>query len=121
MPFLLLDQNMPHLAVPWLAARLPGWEVMHTFTLGIGRAGDPLVADHAVRLGAIVMTFDEDFLDTRAGLRERLAGVIRLRVWPTQWPIVVDALERLLAEVDATAFAGSAIIVDRSSVRIRPI
>lgn len=94
---------------------------MHTFRLGIGRAGDPVVADHAVQLGAVVMTFDEDFLDSRTGLRDRIPGVIRLRVWPTRWPIVRDALERLLSEVRPEDFVGSAIIVDRRSIRVRQI
>ncbi len=92
---------------------------MHTFHLGLALESDEVIAERAIAMGAVVLTFDEDFLDTRGALRDKLAGVIRLRVWPTRLPFVIDALERLLEEVDPEQFFGKAIVVDRQRVRVR--
>ena len=121
MPVILVDQNVPRAVCSWLAAQLPGGKVVHTSDLGLAVESDETIGVCAMALGAIVLTFDEDFLDSRTSLRTTLPGVIRLRVWPTRVPFVIAALERLLGEVEAERFAGNAIVVDRHRIRVRPL
>lgn len=100
---------------------MAGWRVVHVFDLGLAEEPDSVIGERAIAMGAVILTFDEDFLDSRAGLRDRLPGVVRLRVWPTRLPLLLDALERLLNEVGADALIGSAVVIDRRSIRVRPI
>jgi predicted nuclease of predicted toxin-antitoxin system len=116
-----LDQNVPRVAVAWLTQRLPGWDILHVFELGLGTATDAVIGEVAAEHHAIVLTFDEDFLDQRAELRSKLAGVIRLRIWPTRLENVLEALQRLLDEVPAAEFQGRAIVVDRRRIRVRAL
>lgn len=100
---------------------MAGWQVVHVFDLGLAEEPDSVIGERAIAMGAVILTFDEDFLDSRAGLRDQLPGVVRLRVWPTRLPLVLDALDRLLNEVGADALIGSAVVIDRRSIRVRPI
>jgi predicted nuclease of predicted toxin-antitoxin system len=69
--------------------------------------------------GAIVITFDEDFADTRMYPIGSHAGVIRLRVWPTTVELTEAALGRLLSTTEDEALPGSLIIIDNLRIRIR--
>lgn len=117
----LADQNVPQPAAAWLVRRKPDWLVLHAFDLGLRLAPDDVIAEAALKLGAIVLTFDEDFLDKRQALRESLIGVIRLRIWPNLLPNVISTLERLVTEVPEDQMAGFAVIVDHGRIRVRPL
>jgi hypothetical protein len=66
-----------------------------------------------------VVTFDEDFADTRMYPTGTHAGVIRLRVWPTTIERTEEALGRLLNTVEESNLAGSLIIIDQRGIRVR--
>ncbi|MBK9344420.1 MAG: DUF5615 family PIN-like protein [Dehalococcoidia bacterium] len=72
MPTLLVDQNVPRVACAWLRERMAGWRVVHVFDLGLAEEPDSVIGERAIAMGAVILTFDEDFLDSRAGLRDRL-------------------------------------------------
>ncbi len=82
-------------------------------------SSDQLIFEWAQRHGAIVITFDEDFADTRMYPVGSHAGVIRLRVWPTTVENTEAALERLLGATQEDALRGSLVIVDNLRIRIR--
>jgi hypothetical protein len=69
---------------------------------------------------AIVVTFDEDFADTRMYPTGTHAGVIRLRVWPTTIERT-EALDRLLNTVEESNLARSLTIVDQRGIRVRKV
>lgn len=121
MTAILLDQNVPGLAKAWLLSRHPEWLVLHASDPGLQTASDDEIAERAIELDAVIVTFDEDFLDARTPERVRATGLIRLRVWPTHWPMIEDAVSQLLNEVPPEQFRGNAVTVDRARIRVRPL
>ena len=79
---LLLDQNVPAAITDWLRTQRPEWTVRHVKDLGLEGEPDDAVYRLAQRDGAIIVTFDEDFADSRLYPLGKHCGVIRLRVWP---------------------------------------
>jgi len=66
-----------------------------------------------------VVTFDEDFADTRMYPVGSHAGVIRLRVWPTTIEQTEGGLGRLPESVEDRDLVGSLVIVDDQRIRVR--
>jgi predicted nuclease of predicted toxin-antitoxin system len=62
----LVDQQLPRALAGWLRAR--GCEGVHVKDLGLQHADDAVIWAEAIRLGASIITKDEDFsLIVRAG------------------------------------------------------
>jgi predicted nuclease of predicted toxin-antitoxin system len=117
---LLLDQNVPYGVIEWLRNARPSWKVIHASEVGLDVAPDSVVYAWAQEYGAAVVTFDEDFADRRSFPVGDHFGIVRLRVWPTTFEETTSALRRLLDEVDESELRGALVIVDRSSIRLRP-
>ena len=115
----LLDQNVPPQVVAWLRSRRPDWLVWHVNEVGLKGATDDTIFRWAQAKGAIVITFDEDFADTRMYPVGSHAGVIRLRVWPTTIEQTEAGLERLLEFAEDGDLVASLVIVDDQRIRIR--
>ena len=62
---LLLDQNVPQQVGNSLRLKRPDWRVLHVNEIGLLGAPDEAIFQRAQTEGAIVVTFDEDFADTR--------------------------------------------------------
>ena len=115
----VLDQNIPPSVAEYVRLQRPGWTVHHVRDIGLSGASDHVIFEWAQRQGAIVITFDEDFADTRMYPVGSHAGVIRLRVWPTTVEVTEAALDRLLSTTEDEALPGSLIIIDNLRIRIR--
>jgi predicted nuclease of predicted toxin-antitoxin system len=103
----ILDQNVPPAISGYLKLqRLNG-------------ATDQVIFGWAQQQDAIVITFDEDFADTRMYPIGTHAGVIRLRVWPTTIETTETALSRLLTTTPDAALPGSLVVIDNQRIRIR--
>jgi predicted nuclease of predicted toxin-antitoxin system len=118
-PSLLLDQNIPHGIAAWLRGKKPTWRINHVNDVGLKGQTDPEIFRWAQTNQAIVITYDEDFADTRSFPLGSHCGVIRLRVWPTTVEMTQSAIERILMQVPETELAGSLIIVDGDKIRMR--
>ena len=92
----VLYQNIPPAISDYLRIQRPDWTISHVQDLGLSGATDQAIFEWAQQNGAIVVTFDEDFADTRMYPIGSHAGVIRLRVWPTTIEATEAALGRLL-------------------------
>src|SRR5665647_974608 len=79
----LLDQNVPIALADWLRQEHPNWVVHHVNELGFQGKPDNFLYKWAQENIAIVITYDEDFADSRMYPLGMHHGVIRLRVWPT--------------------------------------
>lgn len=120
-PFVvLLDQNVPYTVLQWLHALRPGWNVIHAADVGLSVEPDSAVYSWAQAHGAAVFTFDEDFADRRSFPVGDHFGIVRLRVWPTTVEETTAAIRRLLDHVSEGELRGALVIVDRSSIRVRP-
>lgn len=78
----ILDENIPLSIAAFLNSRRPEWDVQHIRDIGLRGAPDATIFEWAQQHQAIVLTFDEDFADTRMYPAGTHAGVIHLRVWP---------------------------------------
>jgi predicted nuclease of predicted toxin-antitoxin system len=92
---ILLDQNIPAAIGDYLRSQRSQWTVRHVRDIGLSGASDSTIFQWAQQNSTIVITFGEDFADTRMYPIGGHAGVIRLRVWPTtveghgsrSWPL----------------------------------
>jgi len=116
---ILLDQNVPLAVAEWLRNQRPDWEIQHVNELGFEGHPDDFLYRWAQENGAIIITYDEDFADARMYPLGRHHGIIRLRVWPTTVGLTQDALSRLLADLPASNWRDSLIIIDNQKIRVR--
>jgi predicted nuclease of predicted toxin-antitoxin system len=117
----VLDENIPPQIADHLRAKRPAWDVRHVRDIGLRGASDQIIFEWAREHSAIVITFDEDFADTRMYPTGSHAGVIRLRVWPTTIEQIEEALDRLLNAVPDESLSRSLIIIDNLKIRIRRV
>ena len=118
---ILLDQNIPFDVAVWLRAQRSSWLVRHVKALGFEGRSDDFLFRWAQKEKAIVITYDEDFADSRLCPLGRHHGVIRLRVWPTTIEKTKEALDRLLHLLPTEEWIGSLIIVDNQKIRVRKL
>lgn len=116
---ILLDQNVPIAIREWLSLYRPEWIVSHVKELGMAGAKDYVVFKFAQNSHAIIITFDEDFADSRFYSLGSHHGIIRLKVWPTTSELTQSALMRLFTSVTEEQIPNSLIIVDNLKIRIR--
>ena len=102
---LLLDQNIPQEIAVWLREKVPAWKIIHVKEAGLDGRPDPEVFRWAQTNEAIVVSYDEDFADTRSFRLGAHHGIVRLRVWPTTVEMTRRAMERLLTQVSSARFA----------------
>jgi len=78
---ILLDQNIPFAVAAWLRSQRPSWKIWHVKDLGFEGRTDEFLYVWAQQEKAIVVTFDEDFADSRLYPLGMHYGVVRLRIW----------------------------------------
>ena len=110
---------MPREAARWLTVQHPDWTVHHTSEVGLQRASDEEVAAWAIRERAILVTFDEDFLDTRRFRPGSRPATVRLRIWPITLTTIQEALNRVFTEVAEDVLTDSAVVVSDGRIRVR--
>jgi len=98
----VIDGQLPPALARWLTER--GHVAEHIFDLGMAEASDRDIRDYALRVGAVIVTKDEDFAERRARLGSGPA-IVWIRVgntsrrdllvwWRFRLPTFVDALTR---------------------------
>ena len=75
---ILLDQNIPQTLSGWLKDRMPDWEIQHVNELGFQGKPDEFLYLWAQDKGAIIVTYDEDFADSRFYPLGYHHGIVRL-------------------------------------------
>jgi len=118
---ILLDQNIPQALSDWLKGKLPVWEIQHVNELGFQGKTDEFLYLWAQKKSAIIVTYDEDFADSRFYPLGHHHGIIRLRVWPTTIEQTQNAIERLITDLPPTRWHGCLIIIDNNKIRVRKV
>ena len=118
---ILLDQNIPQAILKWLKEKLPNWEIRHVNELGFQGKTDEFLYLWAQGNGSIIVTYDEDFADSRFYPLGDHHGIVRLRVWPTTIEQTQKAMERLLSDLSPTNWRDSLIIIDNQKIRVRKL
>ena len=118
---ILLDQNVPQALSEWLEEKLPGWEIQHVNELGFQGKTDEFLFLWAQENGAIIVTYDEDFADSRFYPLGHHHGIVRLRVWPTTIEQTQKAMERLIADLSPSKWRDCLIIIENKKIRVRKL
>lgn len=118
---ILLDQNIPQAISRWLKAKLPGWQIQHVNELGFQGRPDEFLYLWAQDNGAIIVTYDEDFADSRFYPLGHHHGIVRLRVWPTSTEQTQDAMQRLIDDLPPSMWRNCLIIIDNRKIRVRKL
>ena len=118
---ILLDQNIPQALSAWLKNKLPGWEIQHVNELGFQGKPDDFLYLWAQENRAIIVTYDEDFADSRFYPLGQHHGIVRLRVWPTTIEQTQNAIARLLADLSPSNWRDCLIIIDNQKIRVRKL
>lgn len=116
---ILLDQNIPFVVTAWLRSKKPSWEIWHVKDLGFEGRPDEFLYRWAQQKKAIVITFDEDFADSRMYPLGMHHGVVRLRIWPTTVENTIESLIRLINTLPQEEWIESLIIIDNKKIRVR--
>lgn len=118
---IMLDQNIPQAVSGWLKKELPVLEVQHVNELGFQGKSDDSLYLWAQKNKAIIMTYDEDFADSRFYRLGHHHGVVRLRVWPTTIEQTQNAINRLISNLPLSNWKGCLIIIDNQKIRVRKL
>jgi len=100
---------------------LPGWEIQHVNELGFQGRPDEFLYLWAQENGAIIVTYDEDFADSRFYPLGHHHGIVRLRVWPTTIEQTQNAIERLIDDLSPPLWRKCLIIIDNQKIRVRKL
>jgi predicted nuclease of predicted toxin-antitoxin system len=101
--------------------KLPGWEIQHVNILGFQGKPDEFLYLWAQKNGAIIVTYDEDFADSRFYPLGHHHGIVRLRVWPTTIEKTRNAMERLIEDLAPSNWRDCLIIIDNQKIRVRKL
>ena len=113
----MLDEGLPRTAVGLLRGHALNAE--HVLTVGLRGAGDPAVLREAARRGLVAVTLDSDFHRILALTGAPGPSVIRLRIEGLTAGPLVDILAWLLHQADADLYAGAAVTVTPTRLRVR--
>jgi predicted nuclease of predicted toxin-antitoxin system len=113
----LLDQGVPRTTAELL--RLEGIDAIHTAEIGLARAEDPEIMDHARKDGRLIVTLDADFHAELALSGARAPSVIRIRIEGLRAEAMTELLKQVLVDIKDDLTAGAVASVEEFRVRVR--
>ena len=113
---LLLDQGLPLSTVRHLQER--GVDVQHVADIGLDRASDTQIIEHARSRGRLIVTLDADFHSLLAISGESTPSVIRIRREGQRGPEVAALIQQVLAHVGDQLEHGAVVTVTERNVRL---
>lgn len=96
-------------------------DIKHVNELGFQGKSDEFLFLWAIKNKSIIVTYDEDFADSRFYPLGSHHGIIRLRVWPMTTEQTKNALMRLLNDYAPSNWFICLIIIDNQKIRIRKL
>jgi len=114
---LLLDQGIPYSTASHFA--LPSWEVQHVSDLGMSRATDMDIIDHARAHRQACVTLDADFHTLLALRGLSLPSVVRVRQEGLRGIEMAKLLERVAVQIEKHLSAGVLATVTEDCIRLR--
>lgn len=103
----LVDAQLPPALARWLSAN--GHEGTHLLDLGLLEAADTRIWDVAERLGAVIVSKDEDFVHLRT-LKPDGPSLVWVRVGNTTRRELIAWFARILPEIERALLAGERLI-----------
>ena len=115
----LLDMPVSQSVAEWLGSR--GFDAIHVRTIGLARAADPDILEHARKEGRILLTMDMDFPAILSFTRAHQPGVILFRMNHPTPQLLQKRLEFLLETHPERELISSITIVEDSRIRLRKL
>jgi len=116
---ILLDQGMPRSAVAHL--KDGGWDAVHAYDIGLGRASDSIILERARQDGRIVITLDADFHALLAITNAAAPSVIRIRQEGLRGTALAELLLRIWPQIERQILQGAMVTITKTSIRIRQL
>ena len=116
---LLLDQGLPRSTAELL--RTAGHDAVHTGEIGMARAEDQAIIDHAVAEGRVVVTLDSDFHTLLALAGASTPSVVRIRIQGMRAQKCAEVIESVLQACQDDLEEGAAVSVNETQVRIHKL
>lgn len=114
---LLLDQGLPRSAAKLLSAA--GWDVVHVGDIGLNRAEDSRILDHAREHKRTCVTLDADFHALLATSEVTSPSVVRIRREGLRGKAICDLLLKLWPRIESAVNEGALVTITERSVRVR--
>ena len=115
----LLDMGVTPKAIPMFESF--GHEAVRCADLGMARADDETIVEHAQRTGAVVVTTDKRFGDILILSGTSGPGTIILRLDNPTFSLMVSALRRVLETRTEREIWGSVTVVEHGKIRSHPL
>ena len=112
-----LDQGLPYSTVKHLTA--VGWDVIHTVDVGMERATDRVIIDHARETGRFCVTLDSDFHSIIAVDNAKAPSTIRIRQEGLKGQDVANLLISIYPVISEDLQHGALVTVTDRTVRVR--
>ncbi len=116
---ILLDEGLPRRAAANL--RSLGWNARQVFDVGLGGATDSDIVAFARANELAVVTLDSDFGTLLARSGARRPSILFLRMQGLDTPATVHVITTLPAEAITALDAGSIVVHNGTTIRIRPL
>lgn len=113
---LLLDQGLPRSTV--LHLQEAGIDVQHVADIGLDRASDSEIIEHARSQHRLIVTLDADFHRLLAVSGESTPSVIRIRREGLRGPEVAVLIQQVLTQVEDQLQHGVMVTVTERHVRL---
>ena len=114
---LLLDQGLPRSAGKLLSDA--GWDVVHVGDIGLTRAEDTQILEHARAEKRICVTLDADFHALLATGEAKAPSVVRIRREGLNAKAIYDLLLNIWPRIEKSVERGALVTVTERSVRVR--
>ena len=114
---LLLDQGLPRSAGKLLSAA--GWDVAHVGEIGLSRADDARILEHAREQNRICVTQDADFHALLATSEAKSPSVVRIRREGLNGKAICDLLLKVWPRIESAVNEGALVTITDKSVRVR--
>jgi predicted nuclease of predicted toxin-antitoxin system len=115
----LLDQGLPHSALPIL--RAAGWDVVHAIDIGMDRASDVDIIARARADSRVICTLDADFHALLSLSGESKPSVVRIRQEGLRAKEFAELLLRIWPRIAETIDTGALVTVTDRAIRIRKL
>jgi len=116
---LLLDQGLPRSTARLLAAA--GWDVAHVGDIGLSRAEDLQILEHAREQGRTCVTLDADFHALLATSEAKSPSAIRIRREGLNGKAISDLLLKVWPDIESAVNEGALVTITARSVRVRAL
>ena len=115
----LLDMPIGRKTADWFKSQ--GFDAVHARDIGLAKASDAEILNHALKENRILLTMDLDFPAILASSQAREPGVILLRLRNPNPALIQKHLALLLRTHQEMRLASAIVIIEDSRIRLRKL